>query len=110
MSKYKKGQPNSPKSEEEATKIAHGIQKSGQTKEQTKLIAQGIKKGIDLYKKQQNAKHREFDKNRKQANKLKNTIETETTPCEVIQYKQHWLPWVLLAISWVVMGVYFILR
>ena len=99
MSKYKKGQPNSPKSEEEATKIAQGIKKSGQTKEQTKLIAQGIKKGIDLYKKQQNTKNREFDKNRKQANKLKNTKTTDTAPLEVIQYKQHWLPWVLLALS-----------
>jgi len=109
MSKYKKGQPNSPKTEEEATKIAQGIKKAGQTKEQTKLIAQGIKKGIDLYKKQQATKNREFDKNRKQAKKLKNTEEADA-PLEVVQYKQHWLPWVLLALSWVAMGIFMTLR
>lgn len=110
MSKYKKGQSNSPKTEEDAIKIAQGIQKNGQTKEQTKLIAQGIKKGIELYKKQQNTKYRDLDKSRKQANKLKNTITPDTAPLEAIQYKQHWLPWFLLALSWVAMGVYFTMR
>ena len=109
MSKYKKDQSKSPKAEEDAIKIAHGIQKNGQTKEQTKLIAQGIKKGIDLYKKQQNAKNRDIDKSRKQANKQKNTVTTDVNPLETIQYKQHWLPWVLLTLSWVAMGGYFIL-
>jgi len=46
-------------------KIARGTQKPGQTKEQTKLISQGIKKGIDQYKKQQSARARELDKNSK---------------------------------------------
>ena len=110
MSKYKKGQSNSPKTEEEATKVAHGIQKNGQTKEQTKLIAQGIKKGIELYKKQQNTKSRELDKSRKQANKLKNSATTDTASLEQIKYKQHWLPWVLLVLSWAAMGVYFALN
>ncbi|MEF1163713.1 DUF2956 family protein, partial [Vibrio parahaemolyticus] len=34
----------------EAMKIAKATQKPGQTKEQTKLIAQGIEKGIAQYK------------------------------------------------------------
>ena len=33
-------------------KIARSTQRPGQTKEQTKLIAQGIQKGIDQYKAQ----------------------------------------------------------
>ena len=37
----------------EAIKVAKSIQKPKQTKEQTKLIAQGIEKGIAEYKKQQ---------------------------------------------------------
>jgi len=57
--------------QEEALKVARSIQKPGQTKEQTKLIAQGIAKGIELYKKQQSAKARERDKARKKALKLK---------------------------------------
>jgi len=37
-------------------KIARGTQRPAQTKEQTRLIAQGIQKGIELYKKQQKKK------------------------------------------------------
>jgi len=48
-------------------KLARSIQKPGQTKEQTKLVAQGIAKGIAQYKKQQSAKARERDKARKRA-------------------------------------------
>lgn len=62
--------------QEEALKVARSIQKPGQTKEQTKLIAQGIAKGIELYKKQQSAKARERDKARKKAIKLKQAEST----------------------------------
>lgn len=48
-----------------ALQIARRIQTPGQSKEQTKLIAQGIAKGIALYRKQQNEKLRERDKLRK---------------------------------------------
>ncbi len=44
---------------EEALKIARATQTPGQTKEQTKLIAQGIAKGIAAYKNQENIKQRE---------------------------------------------------
>ena len=46
-------------------RIARGIQRPAQTKQQTRLIAQGIQKGIEQYKKQQNTRARELDKNRK---------------------------------------------
>jgi hypothetical protein len=51
--------PPSPKEQAEqrlqaeATRLAKSIQTPGQTKEQTKLIAKGIEKGIALYKQQQ---------------------------------------------------------
>ena len=48
-------QPISEKTKADALKVAKGIQKPGQTKEQTKLISQGIEKGIALYKQQQNS-------------------------------------------------------
>lgn len=109
MPKYKKGQSTSPKTEEEANKIARGIQKTGQSKEQTRLIAQGIQKGIELYKKQQNAKIREIDKSRKQASKEKTDTNT-TVPPITIQYRQHWLPWILLALTWagIAVGYWFL--
>ncbi len=110
MPKQSKSQSVSQKSLDEASKIAHGIQKPGQSKEQTKIIAQGIQKGIEFYKKQQNTKNRELDKKRKQALKQQTR---ETTPTlqapQTIQYKQHWLPWFLLALSWIGIGAYFIL-
>lgn len=56
---------------EEAQRMARSVQKPGQTKEQTKLIAQGIAKGIELYKKQQSAKARDRDKARKRALRLR---------------------------------------
>lgn len=56
---------------EEALKMARSVQKPGQTKEQTKLVAQGIAQGIELYKKQQGAKARERDKARKRAQRQK---------------------------------------
>ena len=62
MSRYSKKNNVSEQTRDEALKIARGTQKPGQTKEQTKLIAQGIQKGIDHYKKQQKSRARELNK------------------------------------------------
>ena len=53
----------------EALKIARGTQRPGQKKEQTKLIAQGVEKGIAEFRKREKAKARERDKLRKKAPK-----------------------------------------
>jgi Flp pilus assembly protein TadB len=50
-----------------ALRVARSVQAPGQTPEQTKLVAQGIAKGIALYRKQQNEKARESDRQRKRA-------------------------------------------
>ena len=93
----------SKESHTEALKIAKGTQKPGQTKEQTKLIAHGIEKGIVAYKKQQKVKARERDKFRKKELKAK-LQHAEEIP--EVQEKTSlpwltWLPWLLLAASWV---------
>ena len=86
----------------ESTRIANGIKKPGQTKEQTKLIAAGIEKGIAEYKKQHKAKARQLDKQKKQ--KLKSnavTVEQENeVRIETTEVKPNRLPWALLALSW----------
>ena len=51
----------------EALKIARGIQRPGQKKEQTRLIAKGIEKGITEFRKREKAKARERDKLRNKA-------------------------------------------
>ena len=103
--------PNiSDQTKDEAMKVARATQRPGQTKEQTRLIAQGIQKGIDQYKKQQKAKARELDKKLKRVKRQANNSESVVTePREVVVYRQHWLPWGLLAASWAGMAIYFLI-
>lgn len=65
--------------ESAALHVARRIHAPGQTKEQTKLIAQGIAKGIALYKKQQSEKLRERDKLRKRLAKQRERGITESS-------------------------------
>jgi hypothetical protein len=98
----------SPQTQEEAVKIAKSIQRPAQTKEQTKLIAQGIQQGIDLYKRQQKEKARELSKQRKKLAKQKapeSEQDHQEVP-EIIVYQQHWLPWTLLLLTWLGIGIY----
>lgn len=105
MTKRSKKHRPSDASPEEAARIARGTQKPGQTKEQTKLIAKGIQKGIEQYKKQQNAKARELDKKLKKARqKISSPESQEIRIQEKVVYRQHWLPWVLLVLSWLAMA------
>jgi len=89
-----------------ATTLAKGIKKNGQSKEQTKLIAAGIEKGIALYKKQHKAKMREQDKARNK--KKKQPQLTDEPEAQVIEQSSQrtWLPWGLLAVSWLGFGGY----
>ncbi|HEB87565.1 MAG TPA: DUF2956 domain-containing protein [Gammaproteobacteria bacterium] len=110
MARYSKKSMSLEKSGEEAMAIARGTQKPGQTKEQTRLIAQGIQKGIELYKKQQAEKKRDLDR---KIRKAAVTVSHEPLPVEVAanmdpgQGTQ--LAWVLLLLSWLCFGIYFFL-
>ncbi|MAZ65893.1 MAG: hypothetical protein CMF25_02165 [Kangiellaceae bacterium] len=101
MVKHKHSTP-SPQTQDEALRLAKANQRPGQTKEQTKLVAQGIQKGIEQYKKQQKAKARERDKQKKKASQQQETHKIEVSdpppsPSRMAQY----LPWGLLIISWI---------
>lgn len=88
----------SKETQEQAMKVAKGTQRPNQSKEQTKLIAQGIEKGIAEYKKQQNKKSLERDKMRKV------NLKSKTDTPEIVEVDKHetnQLPWVLLVVSWV---------
>ncbi len=107
MSRYSKKQQASPETQEESLKMAKATQRPGQTKEQTKLIAQGIQKGIELYKKQQKERSRELNKKLKQVSgQLKLPDQKQVAPEETVVYRQHWMPWVLLVSSWASFIVY----
>ncbi|MEC4748150.1 DUF2956 domain-containing protein [Methylomicrobium sp. Wu6] len=105
-------QKPSPQTQEEALKIAKATQRPAQTKEQTKLIAQGIQKGIDQYKKQQKEKARELSKRLKKASRhTEPSVQEEASPSEaIIVYRQHWLPWLLLGLTWLGIGVDWLMR
>ena len=111
MAKRSEKQQRSGASRDEAMRIARGTQRPGQTKEQTRLIARGIQKGIEEYKKQQNAKARELDRQLKKVKQqLVSPGVSEIEVQEKVIYKQHWLPWALLVLSWLGMGVWWFLR
>ncbi|WP_434339490.1 DUF2956 domain-containing protein [Motilimonas cestriensis] len=108
----------SPEVVAEAMQVAKATQKPGQTKEQTKLIAQGIQKGIEEYKKRNKEKARELDKQKRKLQQAKSTLEqeqtnptisNETLPTQPTTAKQSVLPWLLLAISWLGFAGYFFL-
>ncbi|BCN24773.1 MULTISPECIES: DUF2956 domain-containing protein [Vibrio] len=101
----------SQETQTEAMKIARATQKQGQTKEQTKLIAQGIEKGIAQYKKQQKERNRQADKAKKKQQKEKlrqnepvTAINEDTS--EIPTSKSTLLPWGLLVLSWVGFAAY----
>ncbi len=110
MSNYSKKNRVSDKTKDDSIKIARGTQRPGQTKEQTKLIAQGIQKGINQYKKQQSVKVRELDKKLKKAavSRVSNESSTDSS-LEPAAVKSSYLPWLLLIISWSGFAAYILL-
>ena len=102
-------QKPSQQTQEEALKIARGTQRPAQTKDQTRLIAQGIQKGIDLYKKQQKEKARDLSRKlKKTSGQKEQSIESGDEIQEIVVYRQHWLPWLLLFLTWLGVGIYFL--
>jgi hypothetical protein len=98
----------SPETQNEAMMFAKKTQKPGQSKEQTRLIALGIQKGIAEYKKNAKSKQREADKAaKKKKNQQARTTEEIQAPL-VITPSSNRLPWVLLLLSWAAFAVYFI--
>jgi len=106
MNQNSKKKAASPETKEEAFQVAKSMQKPGQTKEQTRLIANGIQKGIEQYKKLHKAKARELDKRLKLNQKQPNSIAEVEKESDIV-YRQHWLPWIMLVLSWLLTGLYF---
>ena len=107
MAKYSRKNKISEETKDDALKIARGTQRPGQTKEQTKLISQGIQKGIDLYKKQQKVKARELDRKLRQVSTVK--LSNEASVQHPATVKINKIAWYLLAISWIGFAIYIFL-
>ena len=106
-----KHNPNNISNEtvDEALAIAKKTQKQGQSKEQTRLIAQGIQKGIAEYKKSAKAKQRQADQAKKKLQKQKQAQmnQDQPTTTESTQTKNSPLAWGLLMVSWALFALYF---
>ena len=110
MARYSKKEQVSEETKAEALQVAKHTQKPGQTKAQTKLIAQGVQKGIEQYKKQQKVKARELDKKIKKANaqSMLNSPELEVAATAQNKEKTFGLTLILLIASWLFFAVYLI--
>ncbi len=88
----------------EALKIARSIQVEGQTAAETKAIANGIQRGIELFMRQQSEKARDLDKRSKKVKQMANQLAQQQVGNEEPQAQQPqsraYLPWVLLGASW----------
>jgi len=107
MANNKQYQQVSGQTQDSAMKMAKATQRPGQTKEQTKLIAQGIEKGIGLYKKQQKEKSRELNKKLNKVSRQMNESKpvSDDKP-DTVTYKQSKVAWGLLVTSWIGFACY----
>lgn len=88
----------------EALKIANTIKTEGQTTVETKAIANGIQRGMELFLRQQSERTRDLDKRTKKVKQLTTQLTQQKTTdakeeIEITQTSPR-LPWVLLAVSW----------
>jgi hypothetical protein len=100
----------------EALKIANMIHIEGQTKAETKLIANGVQRGMEMFLRQQSERARELDKRAKKIKQMGQAVNQAALGSDVAENQSgsglSKLPWVLLVISWSVflVVVYFLLR
>lgn len=95
----------------EALKIANSQHIEGQTREQTRLIATGIQRGMEQFLRQQSEKARELDKRIKKVKRLAEgpkQADTSAAVDTVVKDRQPLtiLPWALLILSWIFFTAY----
>lgn len=95
----------------EALKIANSQHIEGQTREQTRLIATGIQRGMEQFLRQQSEKARELDKRIKKVKRLaegSKQADTSAAVDTVVKDRQPLtiLPWALLILSWIFFTAY----
>ena len=115
MARYSGKKQISEETQNEAMRLAKGTQSPGQTKAQTKLIAQGIERGIDLYKKEHKEKTRALDRRQREKRQPAgpaqdragvNAADRSSSSAQ----RQHWLPWLLLGLTWAGIGAFWLLN
>lgn len=94
----------------QATKIVRNLNLVADNKEQGKVIAKAVQRGIEAFLRQQSEKTRLLDKKSKELAKLESTL-TPKVPADVVSESREigkgirWLPWLLLVVSWLLFGL-----
>ncbi len=88
----------------EALKIANSIKVEGQANADTKAIASGIQRGMEQFLRQQSEKTRDLDKRVKKVKQLAASAaqEQNINAAPVTPLQPARLPWILLALSWII--------
>lgn len=92
----------------DAQKIANSIKIDGQSPAETKAIANGIQRGMEIFLRQQSEKARDLDKRTKKVKRLANQLaqpKIENHPEPQSPAPSQPLPWILLAVSWILFVV-----
>lgn len=98
----------------EALKIARSVQIEGQTAAETKTIANGIQRGMEMFLRQQSEKTRDLDKRTKKVKQLANQLVQQQPDASANKtdqaQAQGYLPWVLLGASWILFALVWLLH
>lgn len=93
----------------EALKLARSIKTENQAPAETKAIANGIQRGIEIFLRQQSEKTRELDKRSKKVKQLANQLAQQHTgdsqEADIPPRQSTYLPWALLAASWIAFAI-----
>lgn len=93
----------------EAAKIVKAISLQGDSRAETQRLVSGVQRAMEHHLRQHNTKARELDKKAKKLKQLDAAQSTdETVPPVQTRVRHAALPWILLALSWVVFGCYLI--
>ena len=106
MAKHSYSAP-SIETQNEAMAIANKIKKAGQSKDQTKLIAAGIQKGIAEYKKSVKEKQRQADKEKKKQKRMQATKGEENSSIPENKSPVNYL-FITLILSWCGFAAYYL--
>ena len=98
----------------EALKIANSIKIEGQTSVETKAIANGIQRGMEMFLRQQSEKTRDLDKRVKKVKQLATRLTQDKPAEEILEIEttktSSRLPWVLLVASWLLFLVFMVVK
>lgn len=94
----------------EAAKIVKAINLQGESRAETQRLVAGVQRAMEHHLRQHNAKARELDKKAKKLKQMDvaQNLGHNAVPTSRPDAHKAWLPWLLLALSWLLFAGYFV--